>query len=270
MQKVIRETDSRILAIALKNAKKEVTDKFLMNMLKRGACMLKKNMEHMAPVTEPDIENARQLILDIYDELTGENMFDEAWTRYRDLKESGDNNQTDNVKNHIVLLFREAGDTAGFVSVYLFNDENSASAFCRYLNDLEPDNGLFFYARYAEQMVEYETIKPLLVSIDKIFEISRLHGECNAGIIIREALKKFSIETLSKAIIRLDKNSRIFILQNLPVKTRDEVNKCIESYDNIPLSYSREAQNKIMDAINRIYDKFRLGKFSKNYEVLKS
>jgi hypothetical protein len=40
MQKLMCETDSRMLALALKNAKKEVKDKFLMNMSKRAAAML--------------------------------------------------------------------------------------------------------------------------------------------------------------------------------------------------------------------------------------
>jgi hypothetical protein len=270
MQKLMRGTDSEILAVALENSKKEVKDNFFSIMSKRSAAMFKEDMEYMGPVTESDIENARQLILDIYDDLTRENKFDEAWMSYRNLKESNAKNQTDNDRNHIVLVFRGAGDAADFVSVYLFDDADNADQFCRYLNGLEPDKGSFFYAMRADQMVEYETTKPLLASFDKIFELSRVHGEGYAAIIIREALKKFSIETLSQALSSLDKNSRIFILQSLPVKTRDEVNENIERNNNYPLSYSREAQKKILNAINRTADQFRQGKGKfKQAEILK-
>jgi hypothetical protein len=263
MQRIMRELDSRILAVALKDARKEVKDKFFMNMSKRAACMLKEDMEHMDPVTGQDIKDARQLILDVYDDLTRENMFDEAWVRYRSLKESDKKNQTDfNESTSIVLVFRGTGNTAGFVSVYLFDEYDNAERFCGYLNDLEADKGEFFYARHADQMIEYETAKPLFASFNKVFEISRFHSEWNAAFIIREALKKFSTETISRALSALDKNSRGFILQSLPLKTRDEINENIGCYDNVPLSYSREAQKNILNAINRTYDKVRQGKLA--------
>jgi hypothetical protein len=166
------------------------------------------------------------------------------------------------------LAFRCFGNVADCVSVYLFDEYESADRFCCYLDGLEPDKGVFFYAKHADQMVEYETAKPLLVSFDRIFE--RLRSEGSGVFIIREALKKFRSDTLSRALYGLDKNSRMFILQSLPVKTRDEVNENIGIYDNARLSYSREAQQKILDAINRTYDKFRQGKIPKlAVEVLK-
>jgi hypothetical protein len=196
----------------LKNAKKEVKDSFFRNLSKRAASMLEEDIEFMDPVTETDIEDARQLILDIYDDLTyddlttRENKFDEAWIKYKYLKESDAKNQTDcNERNNIVLVFRGEGNAvdryvAGRVSVYLFDECSSADQFCYYLNDHEPEKGLFFYARYADQMVEYETTKPLLVSFDKVFELSRLHGEWDGAFIIREAIKKISTDTLSRAL----------------------------------------------------------------------
>jgi hypothetical protein len=116
-------------------------------------------------------------------------------------------------------------------------------------------------------MVEYETVKPLLVDFDKIFEIREQNGDWNTALIIRETLKKFNTKTLSQAIFRLDKHSRTFILQNLPVKIRDEVNENIDCYvkNNLydpTLRTSREAQKKILNAINRTYIKFQQGKLS--------
>jgi hypothetical protein len=171
-------------------------------------------------------------------------------------------------------VFRGTENNADFVAVYLFNDYDTADSFCSYLNGLKPDKGTFFYAKHADQMVEYETVKPLLVDFDKIFEISEHNGKWDTALIIREALKKFNTETLSQAIFRLDKHSRILILQNLPVKTRDEVNENIDCYvkNNLydpTLRTSREAQKKILSAINRTYDKFRQGKLSGAATILK-
>jgi hypothetical protein len=269
MQCIMREMESRILALALKNAKNEVKDCFFRNISKRAAAMLKEDMEYMDPITESDIEDARQLVLDIYDDLirSEENKFDEAWISYRELKGSSAKNQTDNnERNNIVLVFRGSGNAADRVSIYLFDEYRSADQFCYYLNELKPDKGFFFYARHADQIVEYETAKPLLVSFDKVFEFSRLHGERSGAFIIREALKRFSTDTLSRALFGLDKSSRMCILQNLPIKIKDEVNENIECYNksnNCPLSLSdsREAQKKILNAINRTDDKFRQGKF---------
>jgi hypothetical protein len=277
IQKIMREIDSQMLALALTNAKEEVKDTFFRNMSKRAVSLLKEDIEYLSPVTETDIENARQFILDVYDDLSREDIldFDEAWSIYKELKKNNVKDQVDSDdKNHIVLVFRGTENTANFVAVYLFNDYDTADHFCSFLNDLEPDKGTFFYARHADQMVEYETTKPLLVSFDKIFEIGGHNGEWNTALIIREALKKFNAETLSQALFRLDKHSRIFILQNLPVKTRDEVNENIECFMKSNQYYpslrtSREVQKKILNAINRTYDKFRQGKLSGAAEILK-
>ena len=53
--------DWQILAIALKDAKKEVKDIFLRNMSKRAAGMLEEDIEYLSSPTESDIENTRQL-----------------------------------------------------------------------------------------------------------------------------------------------------------------------------------------------------------------
>ena len=226
-------------------------------MSKRAAGMLEEDMEYWGPVTESDIENARQLILDIYDDLSRENRFDEAWVRYENSKKS--KNQDDSGdKNHLVLVFRGAGTAADRISVYLFDEYDrydSADHFCEYLNNLKTNDGSFIYAEHAGQMVEYETTKPLLTSFNRILEYGRLHGEHILSVIIENALKKFSSKTILQAVKGLDKRSRMLFMRSLPVKTADEVNDNIENTHFFSSRDSREAQQKILNAINRTYDK---------------
>jgi len=263
IQRVMRETDSLILAVALRDTKNEVKEKIFRNMSKRAASMLEEDMEYWGPATESDIENARQLILDIYDDLTRENRFDEAWAKYKNPKESKPKDQEHlDDGNHIVLVFRGAETVADCVSVYLFDEYKSADDFCIYLNALKPDKGSFFYARHADQMVEYETVKPLLTSFDQVFEYSRIHGEFDGGFIIREALNKFESHTILKALKGMDKHSRTLIMQSLPTKFTDEIYEYIENSDKYrtdfcTLSDSRKAQQRIINALNISYCKYK-------------
>jgi len=153
--------------------------------------MLNEDMEYMDPVTEQDIERARQLTVDIYDDQTMENRFDESWARYKNSKKSKIKNQDDyGDRNHLILVFRTAGTAADYVSVYLFDEYDrydSAYHFCENLNSLKTNEGFFIYAKHADQMVEYEITKPLLVYFDQIFDYGRLHGEYNLDRVIHEA-----------------------------------------------------------------------------------
>jgi len=116
IQCVLSELDSQILAVALKDA-------FFSNMSKRASSMLEEDMEYIYQVTEQDIEKARQITLDIYDDLGMENRFDEAWARYENSKNSKIKNQDDSGdSNHLVLVFYGAETTADRVSVYLFDE----------------------------------------------------------------------------------------------------------------------------------------------------
>jgi len=81
------------------------------------------------------------------------------------------------------------------LSVFLFDKNVKADNFCDYVNNLTPDKDIFFYAGHADQIIEYETTKPLLISFDQIFRLGRLYGEIPGARIIREALKNV-IQTL--------------------------------------------------------------------------
>ena len=162
----------------------------------------------------------------------------------------------------IVLITRENSERTTHVSVFLFGSDSEAKHFCHYLNALKPDKGSFFYARHADQMVEYETTKPLLTSFDQIFEYSRIHGEFDGALIIREALKKFESPTILKALKGAGKNSRTLLMQSLPTKFTDEINEDIEYSDKYRTDFctlgdSRKAQQKIINAVNVTYGKYK-------------
>jgi|GEM_PF-2084916 len=65
IQKLMREVDSLELTKALKGVGSEVKNKFLKNMSKRAACMLKEDMEYMGPVRLSDVEEAQSKIIAI-------------------------------------------------------------------------------------------------------------------------------------------------------------------------------------------------------------
>jgi hypothetical protein len=265
IQCLMRELDSQVLVFALKEATKEMKYVFSRNMSKRAWSMLEEDMEYMGPVDETDIENARKLTVNIYKGLPPkENRFDKMWSGYKNHKENNTKDQADSDdRNHIVLVFLGTGITADSISVYLFDKYNDADNFCDYLNNLKPEKESFFYARHADQMVEYEITKPLLVSFDQIFELCRLRDEWSGTRIIGEALKKIDPDIILGALKGMDKRSRTLIMQSLPVKTTDKINEKIEQSDNysIPLSASRRAQQKIIDAVNKTAKKFKQENF---------
>jgi len=257
IQRIMNELDSEILGNALIDAKEEVKDVFFRNMSTRAGVMLEEDMEYAPYRTESDIEDARQLILDIYNSLpTIEKKLDELWIRHSGLKSIKEQTASDD-RNHIVLVFRGDENVAGFVSVYLFDEYDNADTFCFFLNGDVPDKGSFLYARHADQMIEYETTKPLLISFHpiQIFELSRLEPY-----IIREVFKKFKPDIILAALKGMDKRSRMLIMQSLPTKTTDEINERIEQSDHadiFSLSASRKAQQRIINAINETARKFR-------------
>ena len=74
IQKIMRETDSLYLALALKSESEAVQEKIFRNMSKRAASMLKEDMEYMGPVRKIDVEKAQEKIIAIMRHLesTGE------------------------------------------------------------------------------------------------------------------------------------------------------------------------------------------------------
>ncbi|MEW6047015.1 MAG: flagellar motor switch protein FliG [Bacillota bacterium] len=65
IQQVLREVDSRDLALALRTASDDVKTRIFRNISKRAAEMLKEDMEYMGPVRLRDVEEAQQRIVSI-------------------------------------------------------------------------------------------------------------------------------------------------------------------------------------------------------------
>jgi flagellar motor switch protein FliG len=74
IQKILRETDSMDLSLALKAANEEARDKVFKNISKRAGAMLKEEMEYMGPARRNDAEAAQHKIISIIKNLveTGE------------------------------------------------------------------------------------------------------------------------------------------------------------------------------------------------------
>jgi flagellar motor switch protein FliG len=65
MQRVLKEIDTKELAMALKGASEELQTKFFRNMSSRAAEMIKEDMEYMGPVRLKDVEEVQQRIVDV-------------------------------------------------------------------------------------------------------------------------------------------------------------------------------------------------------------
>lgn len=65
VQRILRETDTKVLAVALKSANEEVQAKIFGNISKRAAKMIRDDMEYMGPLRTKDTMEAKQKIVDI-------------------------------------------------------------------------------------------------------------------------------------------------------------------------------------------------------------
>lgn len=65
LQLVLREIESKDLALALKASSSEVADKIYRNMSKRAAEMLREEIEYMGPVRIRDVEEAQQKVVNV-------------------------------------------------------------------------------------------------------------------------------------------------------------------------------------------------------------
>jgi len=65
MQRVLKEIDTKELAMALKGASEELQEKFFRNMSSRASEMIKEDMEYMGPIRLKDVEEVQQRIVDV-------------------------------------------------------------------------------------------------------------------------------------------------------------------------------------------------------------
>ncbi len=65
IQRIMREVDTKDLALALKGVNEEVTSRIFQNISKRGAEMLREDIDFMGPVRLKDVEEAQQRIVGV-------------------------------------------------------------------------------------------------------------------------------------------------------------------------------------------------------------
>jgi flagellar motor switch protein FliG len=65
MQRVLKEIDTKELAMALKGASMELQNKFFKNMSSRAAEMIREDMEFMGPIRLKDVEEVQQRVVDV-------------------------------------------------------------------------------------------------------------------------------------------------------------------------------------------------------------
>jgi flagellar motor switch protein FliG len=65
IQRILKEIDSKSLALALKATSPDLREKIYQNMSDRAASMLKEELEYLGAVKLKDVENAQKEILDV-------------------------------------------------------------------------------------------------------------------------------------------------------------------------------------------------------------
>ena len=65
IQQVLREVDTKELAIALKGTRDEVKDTIFRNMSERAATNIREDLEFMGPVRVKQVEEAQQKVVEI-------------------------------------------------------------------------------------------------------------------------------------------------------------------------------------------------------------
>ncbi len=72
IQRLLKEVDTKELALALKGGSESVSEKFYKNMSSRAADMMREDMQYMGPVRLKDVEGAQQKIVDVVRRLEDE------------------------------------------------------------------------------------------------------------------------------------------------------------------------------------------------------
>jgi len=277
IQRIMREVDASVLAKALCNSDEEVQNKIFRNMSRRAAGMLKEDMEFMGPIDKEDSDIAKSAITGIYDAVdvtVNDEKIKNAFTAFSwkkaDTKEKTDENSGevfwsdhDQDRTYIVMVIRGINDIAERISVMLFDTEENANNCCEFINKLKTAGDFFVYARQAEQMVEYETEKPLLVNFDRIFNYD--------DAVLTNALAKAGARTVINAIKGLDARSKEKVLTAVPEWMEEKVLSELEMMKEFSKKYNysfssiiitKLAQQKIVDAMNVIDRKIKKGRGS--------
>jgi hypothetical protein len=281
IQRILRELEVETLVKALSDADEALKDHIFRNMSRRAAAMFKEDMEYMGPVDISDAGHAKQSVLDTYYSIIYMSETDhefgktiEAYSKEtnEDRDEQPDSRfaDDDEEKSFPVFVFRGTGEIAERVTVLLFDSIKNASQCCEFMNKIKMRNGVFIYARRAEQMVEYEIEKPPLVRFDQIFDYN--------DIIIRHALARVRAGTIISAIRGLDNRSREKLLNNLPDWQEEKVMAELEDRKKLSKKYQTSfgsitgtafARQKIVDTIIMVDRKSKKHRLAGEPEILK-
>lgn len=69
IQRLMKEVDTRVLAVALKGSSEEIRNRIFKNVSERAANMIREEIEYMGPVRVREVEEAQRLIVDTIREL---------------------------------------------------------------------------------------------------------------------------------------------------------------------------------------------------------
>lgn len=69
IQRIVKEVDSKTIALALKAAQNDLKEKIFKNMSERAAEMLQDELQFLGPVRVKEVENAQKVLLDVVREL---------------------------------------------------------------------------------------------------------------------------------------------------------------------------------------------------------
>lgn len=69
IQRLMKEVDTKVLAVALKGSSEEIRDRIFKNVSERAANMIKEEIEYMGPLRVREVEEAQRLIVDIIRDL---------------------------------------------------------------------------------------------------------------------------------------------------------------------------------------------------------
>jgi flagellar motor switch protein FliG len=69
IQRLMKDVDTKTLAVALKGSSEEIRDRILKNISERAASMIKEEMEYMGPMRVREVDEAQQRIVDVIRDL---------------------------------------------------------------------------------------------------------------------------------------------------------------------------------------------------------
>jgi flagellar motor switch protein FliG len=273
IQMIMRDVGYSTLAAALRGSSEAIKEHFFRNMSKRAACMLQEDLEYMEPVFESEVDEAKQCILAVYEDVLHEaeipREFQSVFDKYAEeatkkQHETGSQNNYQGEK-YIALVLRGKKEIADAVSAAAFDSMDTRTNFCEFVNKLKSSGGSFIFAREAAQMVEYETTKPVLIRFDNLARWD--------GFITGTALRKVDCDTIASALRGLDEEFRETIIGNLPHRMADTVINLINMDEKSKAPHhnwnTKQARQKIVNAISAVEKQFKKGKYPIGVEFLK-